>query len=417
MTQRSAKALRHRDFYRTLDSLLEQIDHSQGFEAMVSSLLEQVIVSFADWIGLESARLYRDDGQGYVVLRSFGAKGSKILGFRIDRGYEVLRHLPPNRTVYFPPGDESVDSELEKALGVRHFAAFLIGEARDYIAAFGLSEDADVQESMLILSTLRHAIEMKMRREDLEGQMIEARSIQTSLFPEKPPEFEGFELAGHSIAADQVGGDIIDFLQITSSELGLAVGDASGHGLPAALQARDVITGLRMGVEKDLKITSVFTRLNRVIHRSGLTSRFVSLFFGELEGDGHFVYVNAGHDPGLLLRADGQRELLKSTGLVLGPMEDMQYRRGLVVLYPGDVMVLYTDGIVEREGPDGQYGFDRMEVFLREKLREEMPVEEIPDALLEDVYQFGQGQSWADDATVMIVRRKKENDAQRKGPA
>ncbi len=414
VTQRSTKALRHRDFYRRLDALLDRIDQTQGFESMLSSLLEEVTRSFADWIGLESARLYRDDGEGYVVLRSFGVKGSKILGFRIDRGYEVLRHIPPNRTVYFPPDDPRVDRQLEESLGVRHFAAFLIGETRDYIAAFGLSEDADVQEAMLILSTLRHAIETHLRQQELEGQMLEARSIQTSLFPESPPPFAGFDLAGKSIAADQVGGDIIDFLPITPDELGLVVGDASGHGLPAALQARDVITGLRMGVEKDLKITSIFTRLNRVIHRSGLTSRFVSLFFGELESDGSFVYVNAGHDPGLLLRAKGPKELLKSTGLVLGPIEDLQYRRGWVEMQPGDVLVLYTDGIIERQGLDEQYGFDRMEDFIRRKLAEGVELDRIPDALLDDVFAFGQEQAWADDATVMLIRRHRSGKKARR---
>ena len=82
--------------------------------------------------------------------------------------------------------------------------------------------------------------------------------------------------------------------------LGVSIGDASGHGLPAALLVRDVVTGLRMGIEKELKVAHVFEKLNRVIHRSRLSSRFVSVFYGELEADGNLVYVNAGHQPPIL---------------------------------------------------------------------------------------------------------------------
>jgi sigma-B regulation protein RsbU (phosphoserine phosphatase) len=401
------KALRHKNFYRELDQLLGRIDHTQGFETMLTELLEQVTVSFADLIGLDSARLYRDEGEGYVVLRSFGAKGSRILGFKVEKGYAVLRDIPPDQVAYFPPGDPRLDPALEQALGVDHFAAFLVGPTRDYIAAFGLSDDADVEEALLVLSTLRHAIDHRLRQEDLEGQLAEAKAIQVSLLPERAPTFEGFELAAMSVPADAVGGDIIDFLPLDENLMGLAVGDASGHGLPAALQARDVVTGLRMGVEKDLKITSVFRRLNRVIHRSGATSRFVSLFYGELERNGTFVYVNAGHDPGLLLRADGRRELLRSTGVVLGPMEDLHYRRSFVEIAPGDCLVLYTDGVCERQGPDGDFGLARMEEHLRLLLGRGTPVAELPAALLQEARRFGQDQAWADDVTVLVARRRR----------
>ncbi|HKI83011.1 MAG TPA: PP2C family protein-serine/threonine phosphatase, partial [Candidatus Krumholzibacteria bacterium] len=245
-----------------------------------------------------------------------------------------------------------------------------------------------------------------LRRSELEGQLQEAHSIQTSLFPGRSFTFDGYEIAGQSLPADQVGGDMLDYLPISANLLGLAVGDASGHGLPAALQARDVITGLRMGVEKDLKITAVCERLNRVIHRSGLTSRFVSLFFGELELNGNFVYVNAGHDPALLLRKGKRGQLLKSTGLVLGPVKDLEYRRGLVNIEPGDMLALYTDGIVERQGPDGEYGLARLRSLLQSRLDEDRPVLEILDEVFEDVRSFGQGQAWADDVTLMLVRRK-----------
>ena len=95
--------------------------------------------------------------------------------------------------------------------------------------------------------------------------------------------FAGYDLAARSVAADEVGGDFYDFEDFGSDMLGVSIGDASGHGLPAALLVRDVVTGLRMGIEKELKVAHVFEKLNRVIHRSRLSSRFVSVFYGELE--------------------------------------------------------------------------------------------------------------------------------------
>src|SRR6516225_4397688 len=109
--------------------------------------------------------------------------------------------------------------------------------------------------------------------------------------------------------------------------LGLAIGDASGHGLPAALLVRDVVTGLRMGLEKDLKISHVFGKLNRVIHKSNLSSRFVSVFYGELE----------------------------KGGTVIGPLPEIRFKRGVARLHPGDVLVMCTDGILERRGADGEF--------------------------------------------------------------
>jgi sigma-B regulation protein RsbU (phosphoserine phosphatase) len=97
---------------------------------------------------------------------------------------------------------------------------------------------------------------------------------------------------------------------------------------------------------------------------------------------------------------------LKSTGLVLGPVRDLEYRRGLVNLEPGDMLALYTDGIVERQGPDGEYGLPRLRSLLQRELEKDRPVPEILDEVFEDVRNFGQGQAWADDVTLMLVRRK-----------
>ena len=125
-------------------------------------------------------------------------------------------------------------------------------------------------------------------------------------------------MAGFTTPAELVGGDFFDFITVSDRILGVAIADASGHGLPAALQVRDVYTGLRMGVERDFKIVRTVERLNRIIHQSRMTTRFVSLFYGEIEDDGNLMYVNAGHPHPLHFHGRSVTPL-EQTGMVLGP--------------------------------------------------------------------------------------------------
>ncbi len=409
MTEHTS-AVRHKTFYRELESILRQIDEEQGLESMLTTILSQI----GDQVlgaetGISSGRLYRRDHGDYVIVRSFGARGRALLGERVPSSYPIVTELSHERVTYTFPDDERFDRDIEGRLGVQTSAAFALDPDREYIAAFGIEEGADVNEVMLTLNTLRYAIAHRLKELSLEGQIREAKDIQLSLLPRTTPPFEGFELAGVSEPAETVGGDIYDFLPVGEHLMGVAVGDASGHGLPAALQARDVVTGLRMGVEKDLKVASVMQRLNRVIHRSGLTSRFVSLFYGELEPSGNFVYVNAGHDPGLLLRADGRTEQLRSTGIVMGPLADAKYRRELVRMDPGDVLLLYTDGVVERTRPldDEEFGLERFEEVTRRALADGAALAEIPGTILAELRSFGEEQPWSDDVTVVLIRRNK----------
>jgi sigma-B regulation protein RsbU (phosphoserine phosphatase) len=201
-----------------------------------------------------------------------------------------------------------------------------------------------------------------------------------------------------------VGGDLYDFLDIDPETLGIAVADASGHGLPAALQARDVATGLRMGVERDLKITRMVERLNRVIHQSGLSSRFISLFFGELERNGNLSYINAGHPPPLLLDTRGVRELSVG-GMLLGPDPGATYKLGFVHVDRGASLLAYSDGVFEREDASGEtYGRERLGEWLQATAQ--LPAEDAVADLLQRLSEFGGGHAFEDDVTVMLVRRR-----------
>jgi sigma-B regulation protein RsbU (phosphoserine phosphatase) len=191
--------------------------------------------------------------------------------------------------------------------------------------------------------------------------------------------------------------------------LGLSIGDASGHGLPAALLVRDVVTGLRMGIEKELKVAHVFEKLNRVIHRSRLSSRFVSVFYGELETDGNFVYVNAGHQPPILFFGHprpGQPSELELTvgGTVIGPLPEARFRRGFARIHPGEVLLMLTDGILERRDKAGEFfGLDRVRAVVRE--RQSQPAQAILDRLFDAAIAWGDGRPWEDDATIVVLKR------------
>jgi phosphoserine phosphatase RsbU/P len=202
------------------------------------------------------------------------------------------------------------------------------------------------------------------------------------------------------VAAEIVSGDFYDFIPVSDTILGLAVADATGHGLPAALVVRDVYMGLRMGVDRDFKIVRTMQKLNQIIHRSRLTTKFVTLFYGELELGGTFIYTNAGHNAPFLLRQK-QYELLTQGGMVLGPTPDASYTRGYVKVEPGDVLCLYSDGIVEaHDAHDREFGLDRLIQIVRKN--RDQPAQAIVNEVLRKVAAWGREDE--DDRTMVIVK-------------
>jgi sigma-B regulation protein RsbU (phosphoserine phosphatase) len=287
----------------------------------------------------------------------------------------------------------------------RPCAAAVVGRRSGrYVLLFLLAEGWVREELDFTLNTVRAALGSRLMEERFRGSFVQAAEIQQSLLVEEPPPFAGYDLAARSRPAEEVGGDFFDFAVFDDDLLGLSIGDASGHGLPAALLVRDVVTGLRMGLEKDLKITHVFAKLNRVIHHSTLSSRFVSVFYGELERNGNLIYVNAGHQPPLLFSADKVVELTAG-GTVIGPLPDVRFHRGVAYVERGDLLVLCTDGILERRGLDGSFfGEERLRALVRERRGQDART--VLEAIFDAAEAFGEGRPWEDDATVVVVRRQ-----------
>jgi sigma-B regulation protein RsbU (phosphoserine phosphatase) len=174
--------------------------------------------------------------------------------------------------------------------------------------------------------------------------------------------------------------------------------------LPAALQARDVSMGVRMGAERELKITRLVEKLNRIIHRSGLVTRFISMVFGELELNGNFMYVNAGHPPALLLDGNGLRELAVG-GPLLGPIPDANYKMGFAHIDRGAALAMVSDGVLECRDREGiEFGAERLASWLTDS-RDRDAETSIADLVDRLRRHYGVKRPFEDDVTVMLARR------------
>jgi sigma-B regulation protein RsbU (phosphoserine phosphatase) len=157
-----------------------------------------------------------------------------------------------------------------------------------------------------------------------------------------------------------------------------------------------------MGIERELKVGPVLTKLNRVIHRSRLSSRFVSVFYGELESEGNLIYVNAGQQPPLLFSRGHVLELTTG-GTVIGPLPEVRFQRGVVRLDPGDVLLAMTDGIFDRRSEAGEFfGETRLRRLVQES---KDPAPALLERIFAEAFAFGDNRPWEDDATAVVIRR------------
>jgi sigma-B regulation protein RsbU (phosphoserine phosphatase) len=391
-----------KSLFRKVERAIQTIEKSVDVASTVASAAGAVIENFKDDLGVRGGRLYERRDHLYEITRTFGEVKPVPPGLSVPADYPPIENVIDSGVVVLDLNAPGVDRAFEEKIGADRFAAIAVGEDK-FILSFSVDPGANDEDLLVSLGILRHAVDQKIRQERMETLLQEARQIQTSILPKRLPRFGAFDIAGRSDPAEIVGGDFYDIIPVSEQIVGIAIADASGHGLPAALQVRDVYTGLRMGVARDFKIVRTVERLNRIIHESRLTSKFVSLFYGELELSGNFIYVNAGHNPPVLAR---EREivLLRQTGMVLGPSREAAYSRGFVTLEVGDVLVLYTDGIVEAvDARDEEFGIDRLKRVIAECRGE--TAENILAAILRQVAKFTRGSVAQDDRTVLVIRR------------
>ena len=286
-----------------------------------------------------------------------------------------------------------------------------VGVLRIYTATRQRFSRFDVELMRAVAAQAAAAIvNSRLYREALAAEMHErqlkrAGDIQRRMLPKGSPDHPALEFGQVYVPSLDVGGDFFDFIGLPQGNLGMAIADVVGKGMPGALLMASVRSALRAHAKSIYNIADIMAQVNRHLCRDTLVSEFATVLYGVFSPDGRrFTYCNAGHNPPLLLRGDAF-ETLEIGGMVIGVDPDTRYDQGVLQLVPGDILVSYTDGVTEAMNYDErEYGYDRLLESIR-RYRDES-AGTLANQILWDVRRYAGLVRQSDDISVVVAKVK-----------
>ncbi len=335
---------------------------------------------------------------GEGISGSAAETGRAIIVSDVSRDDRYLQHRPGTKSEMAVPilsGDQVIgvfNIENDKANAYNEEAQFLL-------EAFASQASIAIQNARLFEDARRSRL--------LDRELEVAGEIQRALLPRAVPEVPGLSLAVFSEPSREVGGDFYDFIPFSDKQLGVAVGDVVGKGIPAALTMASLYTSFHEFANYYVYLPSyVIGHVNEVLYEVTSADRFATLFYGIANlQENTFVYCNAGHPPPLLCRKSGETVNLYTGGLIVGSFDYASFEDGRVYLDEGDVVVLYSDGLIEKSNDrDEIFGIGRLEQAIKDC--HACPVEEIRDHVIDVWRSFVGGDSQDDDTTMIVVKKE-----------
>ncbi len=263
-----------------------------------------------------------------------------------------------------------------------------------------------IDKTLSHLALLRDALKTRDQLVALRNELDVASRMQQSILPTVFPKTPGYEVFGNMESAREVGGDFYDVINLEGGRIGLTIADVSGKGVPAALfmmSSRTLMKGAAIGMPEP---GNVLEEVNNLLEADNEAAMFVTLFYAVLDPEtGTLLYANGGHNPPLVVHPGGASNVLPMTGgMALGVMSGFSYRQDAATLQPGDIAILYTDGVTEAmNARDEEFGLDRLQAVFAE--RQPTSAEEVSQAVFEAVHEFAGATPQSDDITCLIVVR------------
>lgn len=416
---------------RQVAALLEGL-RALGTGRVLDEVLALVLDSTIDVTGAERGFIMLANAEGVLEFKLARARGRVTLP---GKTFDTSRKIPEE---VFATGEERIvqdllDGDLANvhmgtvALGIRHVLCTPLRLVRYIDRPDQLPEQKRIgvlyldsrEKGALMSKATRSALETlateaavaienaRLYRDNLEKARIEqemkiAAEIQRSLLPEPRHSGAFFQAVAASLPCRAIGGDFFDYIDLSGGEFAFALGDVAGKGAPAALLTA-VLQGIFAAqVSNGGHPAETLSRVNQALIRRAIESRFATVMYGVLTVDGRLTYCNAGHNPPLVISKNEVRHLEKG-GLILGLFEHATFEQETVRVNPGDLVVVFSDGVTEALSASGEeYGEERLLACVRRNMG--LEVQGILDAVLADVRAFCTGANQSDDVTAMVLR-------------
>jgi sigma-B regulation protein RsbU (phosphoserine phosphatase) len=273
--------------------------------------------------------------------------------------------------------------------------------------------DDDLQMLTLLASQVAIIIEKVMLHEQLiekkrlQGQLEVARQVQLELLPPNDPELPGFDISAYNFPTEEVSGDYYDWVRIYDDQIGLVIADVAGKGIPAALLMVFLRASLRAATHIGYATHISMAKVNFLLWESIERNQFITAFYGILDASNRTLhYSNAGHNPPLLIDAQGAARFIEWGEQPLGMFRDTRYHEHYHTFRPGEVLVLYTDGVTEALSPNGEeFGRERLITAVKSGLT--LTARELIASMQRDVFQWTDGVGLTDDATFFVIKAVK----------
>ncbi|MFL6283193.1 MAG: PP2C family protein-serine/threonine phosphatase [Pyrinomonadaceae bacterium] len=287
----------------------------------------------------------------------------------------------------------------------------------EVIGVFDLESDqlsayAEDDKQLLVLLASQVAIivekamlhEQLVEKKRLEAQLEVARQVQLALLPERDPVMDGFDISAYNFSTEEVSGDYYDFVKPYEDHLGLVIADVSGKGVPASLLMAFLRASLRAAIHIGYAPNVAAAKVNYLLWESIEPHQFVTAFYGMLDATNRtLAFVNAGHNPLLVLNGDESFRFIERGGLPLGLFKDTRYYEYYLPIDSGQVLVLYTDGATEATSPGGEeYGRDRLVSAVR--ACRQRTARDMIDYIYNEIFEWSGGRGAGDDVTFVIIK-------------
>jgi len=406
------KISRSLDLQEVLNLVMDTLDSLIPYDAagiFVVQCVDKELVAH----GEEPCTFKAEAVRGYDIdeLQDLHLKlGEGFIGSVALSGEPLISHDVRNDPVYVNARDKT-RSEMVAPIISNDEVIGVFDLESDELNAYS-DDDLDVlnllasQVAIIIEKVMLH--EQMIEKKRLEGQLEVARQVQLELLPPSDPELEGFDISAYNFPTEEVSGDYYDWVRIYDDQIGLVIADVAGKGIPAALLMVFLRASLRAATHVGYATHISMAKVNYLLWESIERNQFITAFYGILDASTRTLsYSNAGHNPPLLIGADGQPGFIERGEQPLGMFRETRYHEYYHTFKPGEILVLYTDGVTEALSPGGEeFGRDRLVVAAKEGAG--LSARKLIASMQHSVMEWTDGAGSNDDATFFVIKAQKK---------